>query len=159
MLQVQLLVLIGIANGAPILAENILKHRFGRPVDGDLLFIDGKPLLGRSKTIRGLCAALLMAGSGAWLMGFPLSTGLTIGLGAMCGDLLSSFVKRRLGIPSSGMALGLDQIPEVLLPLLLVRREMGLEASDLLAMTLLFFAFELVISRILFRLRIRKQPY
>jgi hypothetical protein len=44
---------------------------------------------------------------------------------AMLGDLFSGFVKRRLGMGPSDKALGLDYVPESLLPLLacvLVRR-------------------------------------
>lgn len=159
MLQLTLLVLIGIANGAPILAENLLQRRLDHPIDFGVTFIDGRQLLGRSKTIRGFVAALVITAAGASLMGFPATLGALIGFGAMCGDLVSSFLKRRLGIPPSGMALGLDQIPEVLLPLLLVKSTFGLEWIQILKMTLLFLVFELLISRILFRMRIRKQPY
>ena len=35
----------------------------------------------------------------------------------MTGDLFSSFIKRRFGSAPSSQALGLDQIPESLLPL------------------------------------------
>lgn len=159
MLQFQLLLLIGIANGAPILAENLLQRRWDHPIDFDVTLTDGRPVFGRSKTIRGLVAALATSTAGASIMGFPAPLGAVIGFGAMCGDLFSSFLKRRLGIPASGMALGLDQIPEVLLPLLLVKSNFALEWAEIVKLTLLFLVFELLISRILFRLRIRKQPY
>lgn len=159
MLQFQLLFLVGLANGAPILAEYLLHRRLDYPIDFRAHFIDGRPLFGRSKTIRGIVAALVTATTGASIMGLPISLGAWIGFGAMAGDLLSSFFKRRLGIPASGMALGLDQIPEVLFPLLLVRPGLNLHLADILALTVLFVVIELLISRVLFRLRIRKQPY
>ncbi len=159
MIQFQLLLLIGIANGAPILAENVLHRRLDYPIDCHLNFFDGRRLLGASKTIRGLVAALLTTTAGAAIMGLPAALGALVGIGAMCGDLISSFLKRRLGIPSSGMALGLDQIPEVMLPLLIVQPRCGLDWEDILKLTLLFLVFELFISRILFRLHLRKQPY
>ena len=77
----------------------------------------------------------------------------------MIGDLLSSFVKRRLDIAPSGMALGLDQIPEVVIPLLLVQRQVGLGPADIITVTLWFIVIELLLSRVLFRLHIRKRPY
>lgn len=77
----------------------------------------------------------------------------------MLGDLFSSFLKRRLGIPASGMALGLDQIPESLFPLLAVRAELGLELIQIAGLVAGFLFAELVVSRILFQLRIREQPY
>lgn len=159
MIQLQLLVLIGIANGAPILAENMLHRRLDYPVDCHVTFVDGRRLLGSSKTIRGLLAALLTTTAGALSMGLPASLGAWIAVAAMSGDLMSSFIKRRLGIPASGMALGLDQIPEVMLPLLIVQSNYDLEWEDILKLTLLFLVFELFISRILFRLHLRKQPY
>lgn len=159
MLPFELLFLLGIANGAPILAENLLHRRFDHPVDFHARFFDGRRLFGPSKTIRGIFSAVLTTTMAAWFMGFPLSLGVWIGLGAMGGDLLSSFAKRRLGIPASGMALGLDQIPEGLVPLLLVRTVLGLSLTDILALTVLFAVLELLISRVLFRWHIRKQPY
>lgn len=159
MLPFQLLLLVGLANGAPILVASLLHRRLDYPADFHIRFIDGRPLLGQSKTIRGILAALVTATAGASMMGFPVSLGVWVGFGAMAGDLFSSFVKRRLGVPVSGMALGVDQIPEILLPLLLVRTELDLQLIDILALTILFLVLELLISRLLFHLRIRQQPY
>jgi len=77
----------------------------------------------------------------------------------MAGDLLASFIKRRMGIPSSGMALGLDQIPESLLALLLVEPLYRFGTGQIVAMVVLFLVAELVLSRILYALRIRKRPW
>jgi CDP-2,3-bis-(O-geranylgeranyl)-sn-glycerol synthase len=77
----------------------------------------------------------------------------------MLGDALSSFVKRRLGISSSGRATGLDQIPEALLPLLVVRATLGLSALQIAAITLAFFALEIPLARLSFWLGLRNRPY
>lgn len=159
MVNLQLLILVGVSNGAPILADYLFQQRLATPLDFDRRFIDGRPLFGRSKTHRGIGAALLATGLASAAMGLTIESGVVIGVGAMTGDLLSSFLKRRLGIAPSGMALGLDQIPEVLLPLLLVKDQFALTYDEILKLSLLFLVFELLISRILFRLRIRKQPY
>ncbi|MBI5039693.1 MAG: CDP-archaeol synthase, partial [Gammaproteobacteria bacterium] len=142
-----------------ILARRVFASRWEQPIDANRRFIDGQALLGPSKTWRGLVAALLITPCAALLLGVPASIGLLIAVTAMLGDLLSSFCKRRLRIPPSGMALGLDQIPESLLPLLAVQRHFGLDWLDILQLTLIFVALELVLSRILYRLHIRKQPY
>jgi hypothetical protein len=42
-----------LANGTPVLAKKILGERLAYPVDGGGEFVDDRPLLGRSKTIRG----------------------------------------------------------------------------------------------------------
>ncbi len=85
--------------------------------------------------------------------------GLSIGTASMAGDLLSSFIKRRLDYPSSSMALGLDQVPESLLPALVAAGELQLGIGDIVLVVVLFFLVELALSRLLFRIGIRKQPY
>ena len=159
MLDFKILLLLCVANGAPILLENLLGKRYAGPVDGGLLLSDGRPLLGASKTWRGLAGSLVLTPVSALLLGSSFSVGLLFGAGAMFGDLLSSFVKRRLGIPASGMALGLDQIPESLFPLLLLTKEWDLLAEDILGLVATFLILELILSRILFQLHLRKQPY
>ena len=82
-----------------------------------------------------------------------------MGLAAMAGDLISSFIKRRMGLPPSSMVLGLDQIPESLLPALVSTNLMALTAGDVVLIVVLFFVGELVLSRLLFRVHLRDQPY
>jgi CDP-2,3-bis-(O-geranylgeranyl)-sn-glycerol synthase len=155
----QLLLLVLIANGAPVITRVLLGRRWGRPVDGGRLCFDGHPWLGPSKTLRGVVAALLCSTVAAVLIGLTASIGLLVGAGAMLGDLLSSFIKRRLGIPSSGMALGLDQIPEVLIPALLVRSQLDISWAEVAGIVAAFVVLELVLSRILFALNIRRHPF
>ena len=77
----------------------------------------------------------------------------------MAGDLFSSFVKRRLNLPPSSQALGLDQIPESLLPMLACRDALSLTVIDIALGLGVFFAGELVLSRLLFRAHLRDEPY
>jgi hypothetical protein len=91
-LGLRLLLLIGAANVAPIVAKRVLGARWNAPLDGGLRFFDGRPLLGSSKTVRGLVAAVATATLGAAALGIPLSAGALIGAAAMSGDALSSFV-------------------------------------------------------------------
>ena len=55
------------------------------------------------------------------LLGLTWQLGLVVGVAAMFGDACSSFIKRRLGMPSGAMALGLDHVPESLFPLIASR--------------------------------------
>lgn len=155
----QLLLLVLIANGAPVIARLLLGRRWGRPLDGGRLCFDGRPWLGPSKTIRGVLAALLCTAVVAVLLGLSASLGLQVAAGAMLGDVLSSFTKRRFGLPSSSMALGLDQIPEVLIPVLLVRSQLGITWAWVAGLVVAFVVLELVLSRILFALNIRRRPF
>jgi CDP-2,3-bis-(O-geranylgeranyl)-sn-glycerol synthase len=77
----------------------------------------------------------------------------------MAGDILSSFVKRRLGRPPSSLATGLDQVPESLLPLLACRNPLSLTAADIIAGIAISFIGELLLSRVLYKLRLRDRPY
>lgn len=155
----QMLCLLAAANGAPIIAKRLLGHRWSWPIDGHRLAPDGRPWLGPSKTIRGVVLATLVAGVAAPLIGMDWRTGLAVGALAMAGDLASSFIKRRLGLPSSSMALGIDQIPESVLPSLALQDELGLSAADIGALAVLFLAGELVLSRFLFWIGLRDQPF
>jgi CDP-2,3-bis-(O-geranylgeranyl)-sn-glycerol synthase len=85
--------------------------------------------------------------------------GALVGAGAMAGDALSSFVKRRVGIPSSGRAPGLDQIPEALLPLLAARASLRLSAAQIVGVTLAFLVLAPPLARLAFGLGLRDRPY
>ena len=127
----QLLILLMLANGTPVVAKKMVGRHYSYPLDANLTFADGRPVLGRSKTIRGVVLAVLVTTAGASLIGLGWKTGLLVGSFAMAGDLFSSFCKRRLGLPSSSRASGLDQIPEALLPLLACRNLLALTAADI----------------------------
>jgi len=107
-----------VSNGAPVLFGG------GRDAIDAGRTLHGKPLLGSSKTWRGLLAGLalgtLTAGVLALLVPPSLSLGLSssqwalagvlLSFGAQAGDLFGSFLKRRFGIPPSGPALFADQL-------------------------------------------------
>ena len=159
LVELQLLLLILVANGAPIIGRDILGRIGDWPLDGGLTLPNGRRLLGHSKTCRGIVLALFFTALAAWLVGLPPATGLVIAAWAMVGDLLSSFSKRRLRLPPSSMALGLDQIPESLLPLLAVKAHYSLGWSSILNILILFVVLELLLSRLLYRLKLRNRPY
>lgn len=153
------LLLLGVANGTPIFAKTILKKRFDAPIDFGLVLPDGEPLLGESKTFRGIVVAVACTVLAAPLLGIDWRLGAGIALLSMLGDLASSFVKRRLHLKPHSQAFGLDQLPEALLPLLLFKTALDLTYTDILAVTALFVAFEIVLSRLLFRLKVRDRPW
>ncbi|MEA3276396.1 MAG: CDP-archaeol synthase [Pseudomonadota bacterium] len=157
--KLQLLLLIIVANGTPILLDDLLGRRWAWPLDAGRVFADGRRLLGRSVTVRGVVVALVATAAVAVLSGHSAGAGLLIGLMAMLGDAGSSFVKRRLGLAPGDKALGLDQIPESLLPLLAVKGGYGLGWWDLALLVLAFVLFDILVSRILYRLHLRKRPH
>ena len=74
------------------------------PVDGNARFIDGRPLVGPSKTIRGIVVSLVVTALGAILLGLHFWIGLLVAGTSMAGDLFSSFLKRRVRLGPSSKA-------------------------------------------------------
>jgi len=159
MLILKLLVLVTVANGAPVIIKKLLGHDLDLALDGGLNFFDGRRLFGPSKTVRGVVSAVLATTLCAMLMELEWFIGAVIGSVSMAGDLFSSFIKRRLNMPPSSMALGLDQVPESLLPLLVVQPMLTLTVMDIAAVVVIFSVGQLVLSRIFYKLHIRDRPY
>jgi CDP-diglyceride synthetase len=155
----KLLVLLAVANGAPLIARKILANRFDQPLDAGATFIDGRRLFGQSKTLRGIVLAILSTSLAAPLIGLDWQLGTQVGLMAMAGDLFSSFLKRRMNLAPSSQAIGLDQIPESLFALIVARVSLPLSALDIGLAVAAFLIGELIISRLLFALKIRDRPY
>jgi len=155
----ELLLLILIANGAPVITARLCGGWGACPLDRGWILADGQRLLGDAKTWRGVVAATLASGLCAILLGWPAWIGITVGLAAMLGDMLSSFIKRRFGLSSSSKALGLDQIPESLLPLLAVAEFFDLDGWTISLIVAGFAGLELALSPVFYWLGIRKRPY
>jgi CDP-diglyceride synthetase len=155
----QLLVLLALANGAPVIAKKILGAVLAHPLDGGITLADGQPIFGHSKTIRGVALSIVATTLGAPLIGMGWTIGLLVAATAMLGDLFSSFTKRRMKLAPGSMALGLDQIPESLLPAIAYRWVLPITVVDIVLMSALFFVGELGVSRVLYTFKIRDRPY
>jgi CDP-2,3-bis-(O-geranylgeranyl)-sn-glycerol synthase len=128
-------------------------------VDGGLQLFDGQPLFGHSKTIRGIFFSILATAIVTPLIGLDWATGLLVAGSAMVGDLLSSFLKRRLKLLASSRAVGIDQLPEAIFPLLVCVRLLDITWVDVVVVALAFFVAEILFSRLLYNLHIRDRPY
>ena len=159
MLEIQLFILIGVANGTPIIARIIAGPRLKFPVDCNKAFVDKRPLFGTSKTILGLTSSLLVTTLCAYGFGFSLLFGALIACCAMIGDLLSSFIKRRLNFPPSTSIPGLDQIPEALLPMLLAKQTLELNWISIFIVITAFMVFNLIISHFIYKKKTPNSPH
>lgn len=159
MLILKLLALLMLANGTPVIARNGFGGRFAWPLDGGIKAFDGQPLFGSSKTVRGVVLSVLVTGAGGALMGLGWKAGVVIGTLSMLGDLFSSFLKRRMKLPPSSRALGLDQVPESLFPLLACQGLLGLTVTEIVTVVAIFFAGDVVFSPLFYKWKIRKRPY
>lgn len=156
---IQALALLVAANGAPVLVNKVLGKRWAWPVDKRLKLSDGHRLFGNTKTWCGLFSAVCFTTAAAILCGIEPLIGVLFGVLAMTGDLLTSFIKRRLGHVESSRARGLDTIPESLLPIWLLKEPLALNLIDIALIVGIFFLIEEFVSPVLYRLHIRKQPY
>lgn len=126
------------ANSLPVISKHLnIFTKLAKPIDGNKL-LKGKPLFGHSKTYRGFVVGI----AGAALVGLiqyylfsfeiiqeisllsyslknSLLIGFLLGTGAMLGDLVKSFIKRRLGFKSGQSWIIADQIDYALGALLL----------------------------------------
>ncbi len=101
-----------VANAAPLIWGK------GRPIDGGRNFVDGRRIFGSHKTFRGLAAGII-AGTILGILEYPFNpimplAGFLIGTGAVLGDLLGAFVKRRFDIKPGNPLPVVDQLDFVL---------------------------------------------
>lgn len=113
-----------VANAIPVVLGG------GHPIDSGRKMPDGKPVFGSHKTIRGFAvgviAGTLIGAAEYWLMPkvapadfalpytFSLLLGFMVSLGALTGDLVHSFAKRRLNIAEGAPLLVVDQVDFVI---------------------------------------------
>ena len=155
----KILLLILVANGAPVLISYLFSHRMSWPVDFGIQLKDQQPLFGASKTWRGIFASVIATVAVSYLLYHEVTVGLSIALLAMCGDLFSSFIKRRLKKPPSSQMVLLDQLPESSTPALLMVYLNYIDLIQVIAIITGFIIIELLLSVLLFRFGIRKHPY
>jgi len=151
--------LVGAANAAPILGFRLMRGRWSRPLDGGERWLDGRRLLGVSKTVRGVAFSIVMTALLAYGLGVRITTGVWVAVAAMAGDALSSFVKRRMGKSSGDQAMGIDQIPEMLFPLFAMQETSSQSWLEILLCIGVLIGIELGLSPLLFKLHLRKHPY
>jgi CDP-2,3-bis-(O-geranylgeranyl)-sn-glycerol synthase len=147
-----------IANATPVIFGG------GRPIDGGRIFRDGRRLLGDGKTIRGFIAGMffgILTGLGQSLAAPHLSpllalfvevtsemeyvlfmtvpSAILLSLGALTGDLIGSFLKRRVNLESGAPSPMLDQLGFIIMGLLFaypVLRPQPIFAAILIFVTL-----------------------
>jgi CDP-2,3-bis-(O-geranylgeranyl)-sn-glycerol synthase len=170
-----------VANGFAVFSKAV-KNR--HPIDGGRLFRDGNPVLGRGKSwegfmigvISGVCIGFLQYLTAPVLLDLivqhiTLPTELypivyvsilqvfLIALGALIGDLIGSFIKRRLDISRGRSAPILDQLDFLIAAILL-----GMLVNPL---PLVFVLFLLVVTPIIhltanvigYLLKLKQEPW
>jgi CDP-2,3-bis-(O-geranylgeranyl)-sn-glycerol synthase len=153
-------VLLVTSHSTPAVVGGLLGPHGAWPIDGGLELRDGNRLFGRSKTWRGLALALTASAVATSLLLQRPGLGIAFAALAMAGDLGSSFVKRRRGLPPHTDALFLDQLPESLLPLIVLRDALQMSWMEVIVLAMVFVPANLVANRSLEWLlaRARRSP-
>jgi CDP-2,3-bis-(O-geranylgeranyl)-sn-glycerol synthase len=100
------------ANATPVIING------GGPVDFGAKWLDGKPFLGDHKTIVGTASGIL-AGIIIGALQQRVLNGVLLSVGAIVGDMFTSFIKRRLElVPGSSMPVG-DQLGFIIMAIFL----------------------------------------
>lgn len=151
------------SNGAPVLFGG------GRPIDGGRRFWDGKPIFGPRKTIRGFVSGVLVGLLTGFTIGIVVGehvhpkpdavSGFLMGLGAMTGDLVGSFIKRRLNKPPGSPTPGLDQL-DFLIGAIAFSSAYAPPPIDILACALVLTPFIHVLTSYgAYKLGLKKEPW
>ena len=161
------------ANMAPVIAKKI--DLFNFPVDFNKT-INSKPVLGKNKTFRGLIFGVIFALIIAYLqfllykMGFFknisffnyqnwLLFGLLMGLGALTGDLIKSFFKRRLDFEPGAKFVPFDQTDFVVGALLFIMPIFDLTLKIFVVSLVLSFMLHITTNHLAFYFRIRNEKW
>ncbi|HSX23730.1 MAG TPA: CDP-archaeol synthase [Candidatus Saccharimonadales bacterium] len=158
----------GIANISPVFANRLpgLK-RWETPMDFGVHW-HGKRLFGPNKRLRGLAFGTLMAGLTAVVVAhlYPnvvvskhtFLIGCGLGFGALMGDAIESFFKRRRGIAAGDSWFPFDQIDYIIGGLLLVYPSVHLPLWALATILLVYFGLHLLVAYCGFLLGLKHKP-
>lgn len=140
------LLLVGVASSVPWALGRLCGTRWAWPLDFGCRLADGERLFGDHKTWRGLVAGIVGCAAAGALLGAGYLVGAAAGFLALAGDAASSAIKRRLRRPPGAEVPGLDQLPEALLPLLVLREPLGLSVPAVIVVTLVFAGLDIALT-------------
>ena len=109
---------------------------------------DGERLFGSHKTWRGVVAGVLACALAAQLSGIAWTIGAGFGVASLLGDAASSAIKRRLQLSPGIEVLGLDQVPEALLPLAIFAPLLGLGVIHVAIVVVTFVVLDVLVTRL-----------
>lgn len=165
-----------LANMAPILFKKHLSF-LDIPVDFGKK-INNKPIFGRTKTIRGFLVGILFAILMVFLQKLLMEysflerislidyrefnfiiIGFVFGFGALFGDLVKSFIKRRIGKSSSESWKIFDQLDYVVGSLLFISIIISLKIEEVIGIILLSLILTIIVNQISWKIGFRKERW
>lgn len=168
-----------LANSAPVFAAKLpLIAHWNTPIDGGRTW-HGTPLLGHHKTWRGLVSGAIIATLALWAQQLlathtdwaaaitapidysslpTLILGPLFALGALGGDAIESFVKRRRGIVSGRSWVPFDQLDYIIGAIIITLPIVTASPVQYLWMLIIWFIMHLAASYIGWLLHLKKDP-
>ncbi len=159
----------GFANMAPILAAKAPGlRRWDTPMDFGRSWRDIR-ILGNHKTWRGLISGTIFAAFIGWvqyrfignspesLWFILLATG-AMGFGALLGDAIKSFVKRRRNIPSGNAWIPFDQVDFIIGGLIFASLFIRPSISQIIMIFILYFGLHITVSYLGYLTGFKKKP-
>jgi CDP-2,3-bis-(O-geranylgeranyl)-sn-glycerol synthase len=161
----------GVANVTPILVAKLPAIReWDTPLDLGRKF-HGQPIFGSHKTIRGIVFGTFVgtlifydqtrAGGiygGLDYGGLSIWLGILLSFGALFGDLVKSFFKRRVNVPSGKSWFPFDQLDYIFGGLLLSSLVVTLSLKQYATIIIVWFALHLISSYVGYLLKLKKDP-
>ena len=161
----------------PLLRRANLFNFLDREVDFGRKFL-GEPIFGKHKCWRGvifgIILGILVAGFQFWLYQFPfiqkislidyqkiniLLFGFLISAGAVSGDLLFAFFKRRLGLPPGARFIPWDQTNYVIGAALFLTPIFKIDILIWITLFILTFLLHLIVNRLGYYLRLHQAKW
>ena len=161
------------ANMAPVIVKKI--NLLAVPIDFNKT-VNEKPILGKNKTFRGLIFGIVFAIIISYFQfllykdGFLrnisffdyqnwLLLGFLMGLGALTGDLVKSFFKRRVRIPPGKRFIPFDQADFVIGALIFIMPIFKITFGIFVASLLLSFVLDVMVNHLAFYFKIRNEKW
>ncbi|MBU90356.1 hypothetical protein CMO94_02340 [Candidatus Woesearchaeota archaeon] len=162
------------ANMAPVIVKKIFNN-LKIPIDFDKK-INNKAIFGKNKTFRGLIFGIIFAIITAFIQFIFYSNnilvdlaiidysnwlliGFLIGFGAVFGDLIESFVKRRLDYEPGKSFIPWDQTDFIIGALIFVYPLVILSLDKVIIILLLSFVLHIIVNHTAFYVGIRKEKW
>jgi len=149
-----------VANGSPVLL------REGYPLDFRRNFIDGRRILGDGKTFEGFALGLFfgfytgIVEAIVFKNMFFIEIGFLSSLGALIGDIIGSFIKRRMGLKRGDKAPLLDQLDFIYgAALFLIIVGITFDIPSFIIFQVLVIFLHIVTNRIAYYLKLKPVPW
>jgi CDP-2,3-bis-(O-geranylgeranyl)-sn-glycerol synthase len=167
-----------IANATPVLGGG------GKPIDGGRFYSDGRRILGDGKTIRGFIVGIffgIMTGLGQMLAApylhpllaqfvtvtpemelvlyMQLPVAILMSFGALTGDIVGSFIKRRVDVKSGDPSPFMDQLGFILMALIFTYPLIHPEAIYVVILILVTLAIHWISNALGYLLGLKKNPW